>query len=114
MHPEINKAIAAHGQWKSKFNDFMSGKTTLDAATVGLSNHCDFGKWLEHEGKSVLGQALSDVTSLHADFHKKAAAVVRMKTSGDVKGAQASLGIGGEFSAASAGLTRKLMELASK
>jgi hypothetical protein len=114
MHPEINKAIAAHGMWKSKFQDFMAGKITLDASTVSKSDQCDFGKWLAKDGKNVLAGEFSDVFNLHSQFHKHAGAVVNMKNSGNAKGAETSLGISGEFTAASGALTRKLMELNKK
>lgn len=114
MHPEINKAIAAHGMWKTKFQDFMAGKIALEEGAVAKSDACEFGKWLAKDGKTTLGGDFADVSQLHAQFHKQAAAVVHMKHAGDTKGAQASLSPSGEFSASSGALTRKLMELGKK
>ena len=52
MHPEINKAIAAHGMSKSRFQDFMAGKITLEESAVAKPDACDFGKWLAKDGKT--------------------------------------------------------------
>lgn len=51
---EIEQAIADHAAWKARFRDFINGKIELDAATVGKENHCQFGKWIEHEGERML------------------------------------------------------------
>jgi len=114
MHPEINKAIAAHGMWKSRFQDFMAGKITLEESAVAKPDACDFGKWLAKDGKTSLGGEFTDVFNLHAQFHKHAAAIVHMKHAGDAKGAQASLSPSGDFTTSSGALTKKLMELSKK
>ncbi len=109
---QVTQAIAAHGQWKVKFRDFMAGKLELDASVVQMNNQCPFGKWLEGEGnKSLPKEYYEDISRLHTEFHKVAADVIRKKKAGDVSGAQAYLASGGVFTMASATLTRKLMEL---
>jgi methyl-accepting chemotaxis protein len=107
----IEKAIAAHGQWKLKFREFMAGKIDLDPATVQQNNRCEFGKWLETEGIKELGQHFPELNDLHGSFHKTAAAVVRVMKSGDRRTAEQSLSLHGEFTRVSGTLIHKLMEL---
>jgi len=111
MNPNVSKAVAAHGAWKNKFRDFMDDKIDLDAHTVQRTNACEFGQWLEGEGKQVLGEHFQEVNQLHAQFHATAADVVRKKQSGAVNEASDALGISGSFTKASAGLVQKLMKL---
>lgn len=112
MREIIKNAIAAHGEWKNTFRDFMDGKVNLDAAKVALTSECELGKWLEAGAKHELdGKSVAQLSLLHGKFHEAAAAVVAKKKSGDQRGAEASLNGSGEFASASSALVRKLMEL---
>ncbi len=112
LKEQITQAVAAHGQWKVKFRDFMAGKLELDANVVQVNNQCPFGKWLEAEGKTAMASYhFDDIHRLHTEFHKVAAEVIRKKKSGDLNGAQKYLDSGGVFTLASAALTRKMMEV---
>ena len=112
MKDEIRSAIRAHAEWKGKFQEFMAGEMDLDMGKVRLPNQCEFGKWIETEGKRHLDpKTFADLSALHAKFHQAAAEVVKKKKSGDTRGATASLGANGEFANVSADLVSKLMEL---
>jgi hypothetical protein len=112
MKEEITKAIAAHGEWKVKFREFMAGKLDLDPNKVRQPNVCEFGHWLETSGhKEMPADSFKEVNALHAKFHEIASEVIKKKKSGDTPGAEKSLGAQGEFSKASAALTSKLMHL---
>ena len=107
---ECDNAIVAHAAWKAKFRAFLSGTLTLDPVVVEKHNGCDFGKWLEGAGRSHLQAAEYErLHKLHAEFHRVAAGVVRLKLGGDVKGAQAQVEASGAFSKASAALTREVV-----
>jgi len=106
----IRKAIAAHGAWKTKFRDFMVGKIELDAGKVAPNNLCDFGKWLEREGAEELGGDFQEINSLHSQFHRIAAEVVRKKQAGNTAAAEKSLALTGDFGRTSSSLIHKLME----
>lgn len=107
---ELREAIAAHGQWKVKFRDFMAGKLELDANVVQQNNQCQFGKWLESHGHKLLkGADYDEINRLHSEFHKIAADVIRKKKSGDAAGAEHALASGGVFTTASAKLTTRIM-----
>jgi len=110
LKDEISAGIAAHGQWKVKFREFMQGKLELDAAIVQKNDQCQFGKWLESDGKLHLSTPdYQELHELHTSFHAVAATVIRKKKSGDLVGAQKDLDSGGLFASASAALTRKMM-----
>lgn len=111
---ELREAIAAHGQWKVKFRDFMAGKLDLDANVVQQNNQCQFGKWLESNGHQLLRKLdFDEIDRLHTEFHKVAADVIRKKKSGDVAGAEQALATGGTFTTASAKLTTRIMGVKS-
>jgi hypothetical protein len=100
---ELEKAVSAHAAWKGKFRAFMKNELEFDAVAVGRCNGCDFGKWLEGDGKAALGAAHSEVHAAHAGFHTVAAEVVKRKHGGDVRGAEALLE--GEFTKTTTALT---------
>jgi Chemoreceptor zinc-binding domain len=71
---------------------------------------CVFGKWLEGEGVHQLpSQDYALVQKLHTQFHRVAAAIVRLKQDGYTEEAQAHLRIGGDFPNVSAQLSRYLI-----
>lgn len=112
LKEEIGQAIAAHGQWKVKFRDFMAGKLDLDASVVGKNDQCQFGKWLEGEGRKLMQKGdYDEIYRLHSEFHKIAGGVVSKKKSGDAAGAQKDLEPQGTFTAASAALTKRMMSV---
>lgn len=107
---ELRQAIAAHGQWKVKFRDFMAGKLELDANVVQQNNQCQFGKWLESQGHKLLNKMdFSEIDKLHTEFHKVAAEVIRKKKAGQTQMAEQALASGGVFTTASAKLTSRIM-----
>ncbi|MEQ1794311.1 MAG: CZB domain-containing protein [Nitrospira sp.] len=108
---QIDKAIGAHGAWKVKLRQNIDGTLALNPAEVSVDNRCDFGKWLY----SLTGGQTSDphykeVLTLHAAFHRAAAGVVTKVQKGDKAGAEASIGLNGDYASASSKLTAKMME----
>ena len=110
---EIDQAIADHAAWKSRFRDFINGKIELDADTVGKENHCHFGKWIEHEGERMLlpKEVHDEIFSLHAEFHRVAAAVIEKKNKGDIQGAHQDIASNGAFGRASAALMQRMLKI---
>lgn len=107
---ELRQAIAAHGQWKVKFRDFMAGKLELDANVVQQNNQCQFGKWLESQGHKLLKKGdYDEINQLHTEFHKVAAEVIRKKKAGQTQAAEQALATGGAFTTTSARLTTRIM-----
>lgn len=113
LKEEIDQAIADHAAWKTRFRDFINNRLELDISTVGQSNHCQFGKWLENEGERMLlpKEAHDEIGSLHAEFHRIAAEVIKKKIAGDLNGAQKDLSAQGAFGQASAALMQRMLRL---
>jgi len=109
---QIDKAIGAHGAWKVKLRQHIDGTLALVPAEVGVDNRCEFGKWLY----SLTGTPTAtvpyykEILELHKSFHKIAATVVTKVQSGDKPGAEASIGLKGDYTIASSKLTAKMME----
>jgi hypothetical protein len=111
----ITNAISAHGAWIGRFRRFFSGQEKLDAAVVSKNDQCDFGKWLNGEGKGLLdGASYQQIHKLHTEFHKIAGEVVRKVERGDVAGGKAAIEKTGEFGKASAVLTAAMMAARDK
>lgn len=108
---QIDKAIGAHGAWKVKLRQNIDGTLSLNPAEVSVDNRCDFGKWLYSlTGGQTFGPHYKEVLTMHAAFHKAAADVVMKVQKGDKAGAEASIGLNGDYASASSKLTAKMME----
>jgi hypothetical protein len=107
----IDKAIGAHGKWKIKLRQSIDGTLTLDPVEVSMDNQCEFGKWLySFSGAQTSDPHYTEVRALHKAFHKAAGEVVSNVLKGDKAAALASIGLSGEYAAASSKLTVKMME----
>lgn len=112
LKDQLNKAIAAHGSWKVKLKDAIAGKLSLVPSEVAVDNRCEFGKWLHGlKGTPAANDSrYKEILELHAQFHKCAAAVVTKALAGDIAGANASMGLSGDYANASSKLTAKMMD----
>ncbi len=110
---QINKAIAAHGQWKTRLKAAVEkGSSEFQPAVVKADHNCDFGKWLHGTDVPAGLKAkpeFQEVIQLHAAFHKAAGHVLELALSGQRAEAEKSMGQGSEFSKLSADMIRKLM-----
>jgi chemoreceptor zinc-binding protein len=110
----IQKAIAAHTGWKARLRTAVStGKFEVATATVEADNQCDFGKWLYGSELSATEKATDhfrSVKQLHAQFHREAATVVSLATSGQKDKAEAAIGLEGSYSKASRALTEAMVK----
>lgn len=107
---ECDRAIIAHAAWKSKFRAFLAGTLALDPKLVEKNDACDFGKWLEGDGRAhLLPAEYERLHDLHVRFHTVAASVVRLKLSDDHATAQAAVERAGVFTRASAQLTSEVI-----
>lgn len=108
---DIEDAIQAHGAWKAKFRDYLSGKAAIDLAVVGQTNCCKLGQWLEHEGLRLLPQeSHNEICKLHAEFHRVAAEITSKIKHKDFEGARKDLAPDGVFNHASHNLTAYLLK----
>nr|WP_326530804.1 methyl-accepting chemotaxis protein [Rhodoferax sp.] len=73
----LEKVIAAHGQWKTKFRAAISRRETLDAKTIARDDCCELGKWLYGAAKNRFGShpRFVELVGEHKTFHKEAGMV---------------------------------------
>ncbi len=110
----IQKAIAAHANWKGRLRAALNaGKFDVTPAVVELDNQCEFGKWLTGPDFSASEKQSEDyrkVVGLHARFHQEAASIVELAISGRSDEAMAAMGLESGYTRASSALTRELMK----
>ncbi|MGX9728320.1 MAG: CZB domain-containing protein [Candidatus Electronema sp. VV] len=77
---DLQAAMIAHLNWKSKLSDFFYGLEDLKVAEVADHTSCDFGKWLYASGlKSLAGFAEVDaLEQLHKEVHQSIRVLVAM------------------------------------
>lgn len=99
----LDTAISAHAQWKTKFRTAISAKDTMDAATIGTDNCCELGKWLYGEGRGLHSSkpAFTALIDKHKAFHIEAGNVARMVNNKNFDQASKMIDFGTPFSSAS-------------
>ena len=111
VHDEIDKAIAAHGQWKQKLRTAIdTGECESTPAKVKMDCNCSFGKWLHEriEPSAKDNHFYEEAVSLHAQFHQEAGSILELALNGKGDEAHDLLALGGNFSKYSAALTKTL------
>lgn len=108
---ELDKAIAAHGQWKIRLKGSIdTGKSETPVETIRLDNQCAFGKWLYGlSGADKTSSHFAKVKELHAEFHKTAASVTEKALSGKKAEAEKMMAMGGDYASISGRLTSAMM-----
>lgn len=111
---EIDKAIGAHGMWKSRLKQAIeTGKADTPVETIQSDNQCAFGKWLYGSTLSSTDKTSNHyktVKDLHASFHKAAGKVAELAMAGKKTDAEKLMGMDGEFTTVSSKLTTAMME----
>jgi chemoreceptor zinc-binding protein len=110
---EIDKAIAAHGMWKTRLKDAIEKrKIDTPAETIRVDNQCAFGKWLYSPALNSVDKAsehYKTVKDLHAEFHKTAAKVVELALDGKRIEAEKMIALDGDYAGVSSKLTSAMM-----
>ena len=106
----INRAIAAHAQWKTRLRQAIeSGKSEWTADSVRPDNLCEFGKWLcSSSSAETTTERWKTIKALHTEFHKEAARILALALTGRKAEAAAAVALGSHFSKTSADLTLTL------
>jgi|ERR1039457_2812113 methyl-accepting chemotaxis protein len=111
---EIDKAFGAHSLWKASLKlMILTGKRDIPVNEIEDEHECDFGKWLygptipPEQKTSVHYEKVKD---LHAEFHKTAAKVAKLATTGKVAEAEILINLTGEFTLISNKLTTALID----
>lgn len=100
---DLDKAAAAHLEWKVKLIRAAETAETLDVATISADNCCPLGKWLHGDAKRQYGakRTLSVLTRAHAQFHCEAGKVADTINRKDMRRARAMMESGTPFARAS-------------
>ncbi|HXD39760.1 MAG TPA: CZB domain-containing protein [Ramlibacter sp.] len=109
----LENAIAAHAEWKSRLRIAIRKQEKLDADEIALDDQCPLGKWLHGEGKGQYGRLayFSNCVTKHAQFHKSAAHVARTINAGKYGEAQTMLGLGSPYAEASTAVAVAIIHL---
>ena len=110
LHP-IDKAIAAHGWWKSHLRDMIdSGESDQTVDEVRADDRCEFSRWLrERPDGDKASEHFRTVCELHTRFHEEAAHVLELASAKKVEAANAAMAIGSPFASVSAKLTSAMV-----
>lgn len=110
----MQKAIAAHGQWKERLIQAIeAGQSDFDPQVVKQPDQCEFGKWLygsEISAEAKRSSYYEKAVDLHAKFHVEAGQVLSAALQGDKDGAKGLMAPESEFSKLSSTLTDTLKE----
>ena len=93
---DLQVAIIAHLNWKSKLSDFFYGVEELNANDVPDYNACEFGKWLYAIGMEEFRDfsEMSTLERIHKEVHEDIKRMLAMpkdvRTSAEGKAALAS------------------------
>lgn len=100
---DLDAALAAHADWKVKLRIALATKAQLDAARIGSDCQCDFGRWLQADGKRAHGTSANFKACVegHTEFHRCAGLIARKINAADYAGAEQELEAGMPFSKAS-------------
>jgi hypothetical protein len=100
---DLDSAIRAHAEWRSKLRAAATGRQTMDAEIIACDDCCELGKWLHGRGKSQYGTKASFTALLdnHRSFHTEAGKVARLINQAAYDEAERQLESGSAFSQAS-------------
>jgi len=92
--------IDAHRNWRIRLKDYVGGSSNekLDASTIEKDNVCQLGKWIYEARPNMRQEAeFQELVTLHAEFHKTAASVVRASDAGKKAEAAKMIDTASEF-----------------
>ena len=100
---DLQEAIRAHSDWKTKLRGAITAKSTLDVDTIARDDCCLLGKWLHGESRPMYGPLNSHIACVkkHALFHKEAAKIASNINAKRYTDAEKMLEIGGAYASAS-------------
>lgn len=116
---DFDAAMQAHANWKIRLSGYANGitKDKPDAIVAAKDNVCALGQWLHGEAKAKIGSQpeYAALVAAHAEFHRQAAAVVRLIDAGQLDQARRELdNSSSAYRAASTKVIGQLMQMKSK
>jgi methyl-accepting chemotaxis protein len=109
----LERAFAAHQQWKAKLQESVTARTTLDVSTIRRDDCCELGKWLHTDARASYGHKpeFKNLLAKHASFHLVASVVAGIINTKQYEEAAAMLQDYSLFSTASADVGMAIMAL---
>jgi hypothetical protein len=109
----LDNAIKAHADWRTKLRSAASSHTQVDAESIARDDCCELGKWLHGSGSSKFGAKPTFVALIdgHREFHIEAGKVARVINQGDGSKAAQMLESGTAFARASGEVGRIIVQL---
>ncbi len=110
---DLDKALTAHAEWKTKLRVAIQKRERLDEATIASDRACPFGQWLHGEGRQSHGRLPShaECVGRHAEFHRQAAVIAKAINAGKLAEAEALLANGSAYATASNAVGMAIMTL---
>jgi methyl-accepting chemotaxis protein-1 (serine sensor receptor) len=109
----LDNAIKAHAEWRTRLRTAILHKDTLDAETISRDDCCELGKWMHGAGQSQYGgkPSFMHLLGAHREFHQSAGKVAATINSGAYDVAEQQLGSNTDFSRASSKVTTAVVQL---
>ncbi len=110
---DLDSAIEAHAQWRTKLRTAADNHEHLDAKTISCDDCCVLGKWLHGAGGNKFGHSPSfvDLIDRHRGFHTAAGKVAQTINRGDYAAAKQMLAGGTDFSRCSSEVGAAIVRL---
>ena len=107
---DVDKVIAAHGQWKTKFRAAINRQEQLDAETIARDDCCELGKWIHGPMKTRFGRhpQFTELLRGHQRFHTEAGEVARTINQRNFVNASRMIELGSPFATASSEVIKYL------
>jgi len=105
--------VKAHIQWFQELRKAVeTGQSDMAPAVVAVDTECEFGKWVHSELPAWCpADLLEQITAIHRDFHRAAAAILALALDGRQADARARLGGTSPLNELSRRLVQKVQEL---
>ena len=109
----LDNAIQAHADWRTKLRSAASRGERVDAETIGRDDCCELGKWLHGAGSSKFGGKPSFTALIdgHLAFHAEAGKVAGLINQGNGAAAEKLLDSGTPFARTSSEVGRLIVQL---
>src|SRR3989344_3439854 len=110
---DLDSAIKAHAQWRTKLRDAAKKHQQLDADTIRRDDCCELGRWLHGKGQGSYGAlpAFQSLVDKHRDFHEVAGAIAQTINRGNYADAEQALAGNTPFSQASSAVGAAIIQL---
>ena len=92
---DLESAIGKHAEWKVKFRSAISKHQQVDIALVGNIHACEFGTWLDGDGKKQHKHLpeFTNLVEIHRLFHEEAVKVATLINAEKYSVAEAALNV---------------------